>query len=68
MRIDPKTGLKAYDEQKNAREEVFSLDAVPSETAPMPDEATVEDYILSNSAATPTAPTSSSKEDHSNED
>lgn len=65
MQIDPKTGLRAYDEQKDARDEIFALDAVPKEVAPRPDEATIDDYITSNSTA---VSSSSSQVDHSSED
>lgn len=54
VQIDPKTGLRAYDGQPDAKDELFSLDAVPKEVAPRPDEATLEGYILTNSEATPT--------------
>lgn len=51
--IDPKSGLRAYDGQPDAIEEIFSIDTVPREEAPRPDEATIDDYILSNSMASP---------------
>ncbi len=46
VRIDPATGLLAYDGQEDAMDEVFLEDTVPTEHAPSPDEVDPNDFLM----------------------